>query len=1273
MGFLVETSSMGKKRSADQVQDGGFQENRSASKPPKKIKGDKKIIKKVHEGSAAPSTSTSMSFMEKKKKRKALDKERHRSSLVNLEQKSKNMSADERQDEIAAPTVSSKSGDLPEFHINVFKDLVSSEASVREAGVESLVKELQEVQKAYDQLEKKDLVNGGLKLEAEKDDGLNDCAPSLRYAIRRLIRGVSSSRECARQGFALGLALLVDTIPSIKVDAILKLSVDLLEVSSSMKGQEVKDCLLGRLFVYGALSRTSRMVNEWLADKSTPCIKEYTSIILSLSAKKRYLQEPAVCILLELIEKLPSEAVLTHIVDSTGIAEWFEGANVTGNSDALLLALKIHEKIGHSHPTFGRLLPDPFSPSKFFAADHLSFLANCFKESTFCQPRVHSLWPMIVSILLPEVVIQEEDATVISSSLKKHRKGRKSSPSEEETSKNLQSFCEVVIEGSLLPSSHDRKHLALDILLLLLPRLPASLVPIVLSYKVVQCLVDALSTKNSWLFKVVQHFMKELSNWVSKDDVRRVLVIVSLQKHSNGQFDLITQMKTVKNLVMDFQTESGAMLFIQSLTNMFVDDGPTSEEPSDQSQTTDENLDISTEDKDSSAGSSDFLKCWIVESIPNVLKNMKLDSEAKFRVQKEVMKFLAVQGLFTASLGSEITSFELQEKFRWPKSATSSNICKLCIEQLQSLLAMALKGETVNALINTAENIDLGAYFVSFLSTLRNIPSVSLFRYLSEDDDKVFKELQEMEIRAFREERNSGINAQRLHSLRYLLIQLLLQILLHPGEFVEAASELIICCKKTFDIPDILESGDDDDSGTEEEPVLVDVLVDTLLSLLPQSSAPMRSTVEQVFKNVCSEISGDVLDRMLRVIKKDLKPARHQDVENLEEDEDDEDFLAIEEEEGEMGDTAGSDGLTDDSEGVMGSEQNDDGEDSDGSEDSDEGMDDDAMFRMDTYLAQIFKERKSQGGNETAHSQLILFKLRVLSLLEIYLHENPGKPQVLMVYSSLARAFVSPSTAESSEQLSQRIWGILQKKIFKAKEYPKGELVQLSFLESLLEKNLRWASKPFKKKPTSNSSKKQSAPWNRHKLIVSLAQNSVHWILKIIDARNYSRAELQKVISIFQTVVAGYFDSKKSQIKTEFLKEIFQRRPWIGGVLFAFILEKCSLERSEFRRVDALDLITEILRHIVPSDMNEQNHESSKKILKSHLNKLSHLISGLVTNMPKKKSRRSDVRKFCTKVFQVVSSVNLTQSFLKGLSADAQIACETQLGNLFVNLKKVKS
>lgn len=138
------------------------------------------------------------------------------------------------------------------------------------------------------------------------------------------------------------------------------------------------------------------------------------------------------------------------------------------------------------------------------------------------------------------------------------------------------------------------------------------------------------------------------------------------------------------------------------------------------------------------------------------------------------------------------------------------------------------------------------------------------------------------------------------------------------------------------------------------------------------------------------------------MIKKDLKPARHQEDQDSEDLDDDEDLLAIEEEEeeenDEMGETGESDDPTDDSETVAGVArmavdrevpENSDASD-DSEEEDDDGMDDDAMFRMDTYLAQIFKEKRNQAGGETAQSQLVLFKLRVLSLLEIYLHENPG-------------------------------------------------------------------------------------------------------------------------------------------------------------------------------------------------------------------------------------------------------------------------------------------
>jgi DNA polymerase phi len=228
---------------------------------------------------------------------------------------------------------------------------------------------------------------------------------------------------------------------------------------------------------------------------------------------------------------------------------------------------------------------------------------------------------------------------------------------------------------------------------------------------------------------------------------------VALQRHSNARFDGITRTKTVRALVTEFKTESGCMLFIQNLMNMFVDEGCSSEEPSDPSQTDDNSEMGSVEDKDSNGAmeNSDFLKSWVVESLPSILKHLKLEPEAKFRVQREILKFLAVQGLFSASLGSEVTSFELKEKFKWPKAATSSAICRMCIEQIQSLLANAQKIEGLHSLASGLEHSDLGSYFMRFLSTLGNIPSVSLFRSLSDEDEKAFEKLQEMETRLSRE------------------------------------------------------------------------------------------------------------------------------------------------------------------------------------------------------------------------------------------------------------------------------------------------------------------------------------------------------------------------------------------------------------------------------------------------------------------------------------------------------------------------------------------
>ncbi|KAF8749914.1 hypothetical protein HU200_012516 [Digitaria exilis] len=1234
--------------------------------------------------------------MERKKQRKELDKERHRQTAESDAAKPQPPAPEAVEPVNPSPAPAAAAG--PGLHMNVFRDLASPEASVRETAAEALVGELRAVQKGYEKGARKGEREAGdgdgpSQMEAEKDDGLDNCAPSVRYAIRRLIRGISSSREYARQGFALGLAVVLESIRSIRVEAIMKLIPNLLEYSSSMKGPEAKDNLLGRLFGFGAIVRSGRVSRQWIREKSSPIVKDFVSEVVELGSKKRYLTEPAVAVILDLVRKLPDEAVLSEVLESPGIQDWFNRADDIGDPDALFLALKLQERTNVQKEIFGKLLPYPFTPDNFFAEQHLKSIASCFKESAFCLPRIHSLWLVVTEMLVREAACQHDINT---SSGKKHKKNKKASSSED-TKRNLRNFCEVVIEESLLLSSHDRKHLAFNILLNLLPKLSPSAIQVVLSSKVVHGLMDILSNESSWLYNAGKHFLRELASVVTHDNDRRAVVIINLQKYSGGRFDSMTKTKTVKEFISKFQSVEDCLCLVQNLMALFVDEESVTDEPSDQSQTTDENSEIGATEEQGpfGQGNVDLLKSWVVNTISCVLKNIKLTSkgnsdsemvkciEEKFQVQTEILKFFAVQGLFSASLGTEVTSFELQEKFKWPKNPISTSLRNECIQQLQFLLEDAQKDEALHV-ASEAKSNDLGFYFMRFINTVCNIPSVSLFRTLSSNDDNAFKKLLAIESMLFQEERKAGpgLDSTKMHVMRYLLIQLLLQVLLHPDEYWEAAVDVTICCKKSF--PAIAqgkssqseedgskESDDEEDSNEEVSLEFMDVLVQTFLSILPHASGPVCFTIEQasvlsvrqVFRVFCDDITDTGLLDMLRVVKIDLKGHRQTDSDDEDDGrvdiEDDDDETVMEDAEvGEIDDVADDSGedTEDDSADEGDADQDDSKEavsneakdgnkgvatkDGDDSDDSD-GMDDDAMFRIDPYIARIFKERNLP-GSESRQSQLMRFKLRVLTLLDIYLQRNPGQILVLDAYSFLMQAFVKSHGADGSEQFRQRIGGILQRRIFKGKEYPEGNGIEFGKLENLLERALRLASR------------------SRYSAIASVAQNATFWILKIINSMNCSEEQLASVVDKFRSSLNDY-DRKKSRLKLGFVKEVVRRNPWIGQELFGFVLQKVENTSAEYRRNQLLELVDCILKSWV-GDASE--------VLMNHLAQLCELIQEILSNIPKNKSRRKEVRNFCIGILQTVMKLNLKEQFQNALNPETHSLCQAQLGTAFAPFKK---
>jgi DNA polymerase phi len=143
-------------------------------------------------------------------------------------------------DEVGA-IVPNGGGNAGNRFMNWFWDLASDEATVRAQAGTMIVKFLQQSQQHQ----------------------ATACA-DLEYGLKRLVRGLSSSRLSARQGFAACLCEVLGTfgpnlVPS---SEILRLIDESTQVTGAMKGSEERDALFGRLFGYVALIRAGRLSSD---------------------------------------------------------------------------------------------------------------------------------------------------------------------------------------------------------------------------------------------------------------------------------------------------------------------------------------------------------------------------------------------------------------------------------------------------------------------------------------------------------------------------------------------------------------------------------------------------------------------------------------------------------------------------------------------------------------------------------------------------------------------------------------------------------------------------------------------------------------------------------------------------------------------------------------------------------------------------------------------------------------------------------------------------
>lgn len=397
------------------------------------------------------------------------------------------------------------------------------------------------------------------------------------------------------------------------------------------------------------------------------------------------------------------------------------------------------------------------------------------QESSSSHPRVHSIWPVLLDLLLPECTPE-----VQKSAKKKSCKGSKDT---RKVLDNLARFWTAVVDETLLPSSHERKHLAMELLTLILPKLPSpESVSIVLSNTFVRCILDILSSKDTLLHNATQHCLGTICTWAERDDHRRVAVIVALQKNSHGKFDILSKSSTLRNLTGGLTTAASVMSFIKDLEELFrigesiigrknsshegnmdgykkedktlglnsLSNGQGDELVSEQGLNGDSTMSIEK--------SGDSERIWIVEQMCALCRQAKLEpSAARVMLYKEVMQFLTLHSLFNAS-----NAFDLQvekvETFKWPYLPLSDHVQAICAVRLRGILfdaqlwVLAQKsrrsesGSTAekeqpsqDGLVSDGD--DLALFLAKYCEAVQNSSAASLARPLSEEDAKILEKI----------------------------------------------------------------------------------------------------------------------------------------------------------------------------------------------------------------------------------------------------------------------------------------------------------------------------------------------------------------------------------------------------------------------------------------------------------------------------------------------------------------------------------------------------
>ncbi|KAI9225206.1 MAG: DNA polymerase phi-domain-containing protein [Piptocephalis tieghemiana] len=867
----------------------------------------------------------------------------------------------------------------------LYWDLASMEGPKRLEAATALIRQLQDFQSTFSkELSPKEAAKRP-PLSLETLDLY--CAKDVAYALRRLFRGLASSREGARQGFSLALTELLTSLDFVTLPFLLDLLDSSTEISSGSSGQEERDALFGRVF--GLMCIVQAGIPARSSTSVSPDLERLFDMATSLSRVKPYLREPTAQVLLHLVPQIHSS---THPRALEKLATKFLSTE-TKTPESLQVALAIHETL----PTLR--IDRHFSgweSGDLLQAANLPMVSEILRESSSIDPalystwhpQLHSVWHTILKLYFPE-------------------------PSRPTLCPFTDLWEEAVDKGLFGASvSAEHKYWGFELLEAALEAIPTPYLSSLLTPNVLRTFVGTLSAGSDRpLAKRARQSLDRLVELAGKSQEGRMSLSTALTgPHGHRDFDRVTRTKTVESLLAarDGQDMDGYFDYLSGLFTSAAATPHGEEGTRRQKWTMDQMVGLVRNPKNPRSNS-------LTRRILQFLLQHAVDTK-----EEDVVRGISTDKLFSlvAFLATspppqtgEGKSVVKGKRFHGRVEAKEES--SLWLEEVVWMVWEML-GEPKGEGGTKGGPRRSGRKGTRSSPEVTHAASIKLPEELSDEAKEVLgmgrKEVEALAARMTKME-EGGEKKTQLESLYQLLLhEWLLLFTLHgisEEEGVAAIQDLKGCLDRLHPAEEEGKKretrgkkGKKAQEQEKEEPEAISVMVDLVISFLSRATHLQRTLAEQALVAHAPLLTEGAVELMLAVLDEG-------DEEGEDEEEEEE-----EEEEDEMEVEAESDGDVEEEEESADDEEMDDDDDDDEEEESndpvdpefqarieaalgevratedaesDGSVDDEGMKGFDGALEEVFRQRKlaqsSKHGMVEARRHL---RLRVCGVLEAY-------------------------------------------------------------------------------------------------------------------------------------------------------------------------------------------------------------------------------------------------------------------------------------------------